>query len=176
MAYLGDDISVSEDGEGRVFLQRSPPGVRVSLAMDSLVMMEFMAWVEDTMPEVLERVHKHTVKPLEPPVRATGKELRLWMEADGEPTRVSAHFYRTGAGDWAKAKGGVWWIVDETERMYGPCATLEEAAEAYTRNLDYLEKVEKEGVPRDPLTGDVRNARDLDKEPNMGMGKEPGGP
>ena len=174
MAYLGDDISVSEDGEGRVFLKRSPPGVTVVLGLDPLVMMEFMAWVEDNMPEVLERVHKHTVPPPPAePVRATGKPLRLWTEADGEPTRVSAHFYRVPAECAGVGSAETWWIVDETERLYGPCATLEEAAEAYTRNLDYLEK---EGVPRDPLTGEVCNARDLDKEPNTGMGKGPGGP
>jgi hypothetical protein len=69
------------------------------------------------------------------PVKATGRELRQWNEEDGPAIQVSKHFY------WSSPSGGgkVWWCVDETERLFGPCSTLEEAAEAYVRNIDYLQ-------------------------------------
>ncbi len=90
--YLGAAISISKDEDGVVWLRRDPPGITTVMQMDGLVLMELVAWIEDNMPEVLERLRTHTVPP---------------------------------ACD----------------------------------------------VPRDPMTGHVRNARDLDKEPNTGLPK-----
>jgi len=169
MAHLGDDIEVNMDDQGRVVLKRTPPGVTTSLGLDPLVMAEFMAWVEDTMPELVTRVRMYTYRP---PVKASGKPLRPWTEEEAEPTMVSKHFYVAQVKEGAEE----WWIVDETERLFGPCDSLEEAAECYVRHLDYLRKGQKRDVPRDPLTGDVRNARDLDQEPNFGIPEDDGGP
>lgn len=99
--YLGAAISISKGEDGRVWLRRDPPGITTIMQMDALVLMELVSWVEDNMPEVIERLRKHTVRP--------------------------------------------------TQEFMDPPAGM------------------AEDVPRDPLTGDVRNARDLDKEPNSGL-------
>ena len=59
--YLGDDITIRKDDDGRVWLHRDPPGITTVMRMDALVLMELVAWIEDNMPEVLERVRTHTV-------------------------------------------------------------------------------------------------------------------
>ena len=61
--YLGDDITISKDEDGLVWLRREPPGVTTVMRMDALVLMELVCWVEDNMPEVLERVRTHTIPP-----------------------------------------------------------------------------------------------------------------
>jgi hypothetical protein len=61
--YLGDDISISKDADGLVWLRRDPPGITTIMRMDGLVLMELVCWIEDNMPDVLERARLCTFRP-----------------------------------------------------------------------------------------------------------------